>query len=568
MRTPFQAMMWELWRTGRLEITGRLLASCALVLWLCAFSDAQFASAERSVLRAAVILMLVSSSAFSYTWSKALENRTTGFTFRLGFVRPISTTTLVLVPTLFCAVVAVVCFVVPAALFCALTEMSLPLLGGAVGVACMVTCFAASVWAPTTIVGKWIALALVGLSILVLFLVFHAQHDDPDPWVLALGKPGYFEFSWYYYVGCLAVSGFAIVVTVAAVDRQRHGEGWFDRPLFGSSWLRRSLLPTAAAGAIDPSVRGSFSNQTAAQCWYEARRTAGKVLPFSVVAPLFPLAFVCIGPWLYGEAMPWEDAPFVWLAALAVCPAAYQLVGADAALGLRHKQGSTQLSVFDAAQAISNDQLITIKLLVIATCVVAGWLCMAATAATHTTLAGTWYVWARIGTSISDAVGGLTIGWWVAGVSCLLLHFITGTSFFVALGYWIPKYQIRFFVGVVAVLFHAALAVWDSSRGWQLSLLWMAYGYMLALTIITLCFFILRRAFVSGYLGTPLFIVASFLWGICTILTVAFCLKAAPAMVNRIDVPLPVLAILISLLLAPLASAAVAPLALASHRHA
>jgi cell division protein FtsW (lipid II flippase) len=82
--------------------------------------------------------------------------------------------------------------------------------------------------------------------------------------------------------------------------------------------------------------------------------------------------------------------------------------------------------------------------------------------------------------------------------------------------------------------------------------------------IIAGCVFALRKALRAGFLGQRLFGGVCFLWLVYVSSTVALYLKASPA----IAIPLPAVALGISLLLVPLVTTAIAPLALASHRHA
>ncbi len=504
-------------------------------------------------------MMLTVLSVFSVTWLSALDNQTQGFCFHLGFARPTSTTQLVVVPMLYVAVTAVVCFVLPAWLFCRLMSTSLPFVGLGTGVACVTVCLAATAWSPTTKFGRVAGIMTIVIGVTLCLVMNHYRHDDPDPWLLAMGKPGYFVFAWYYYVACLGISAVATVVTIATVERQRHGDGWgfVDRWVTGEArfWSRSRTLASPA--------RKPFTNRFAAQCWYEMRRVGRFVLPFAVLVPLLPLTFVCIVPWMYPDAANSEDSPAFWLAALALCPFVYQLVGAEGALGLRKKQGATQLSAFDATRSMSNDALIAVKLLVIAACSLIGWLCMAMTAGLHTALVGNWHVWARIGEAVSAVAGDVPVYWWVAGLLSVVLLYASSSSMLIAFGMWSQLHPKLCMCGVFMLLLHAVLMILDARHEWAFRHLWAAYGYFLSVAIVAVCVLAMRKALAAGYLGKRLFGYVFCLWVIYVSSAVALYIKA-PA----VTISLPLIALGVSTLLVPLASTAIAPLALASFRHA
>jgi hypothetical protein len=510
--------------------------------------------------------MLTISSIFSFTWMTAFENRKTGFIFRLGFARPVSTTKLVVVPTLYTIASAVILFLVPASLFCVMSATSLPLAGITVGIACVVACFVATVCSPTTTVGKFSSIAAVAIGLVISFVVFHAQHNDLGPWLLAVGKPGYFDFAWYHYVVCLTVSVIAVIVTIAAVERQRHG----DDPQLARWVLARIEAFPYRRRALASSATRQFSSRVAAQYWYEMRRIGRIVFPLAVLSPLLLLVLVTIAPRMgasASNAADWKGAPGVWLAALFSCPLVYQLVGAEFALGLRRNQGTARLSLFDATRSMSNDQLIAIKLIVIAACSLIGWLWMGVIAGLHSALVGNWHVWARFGEVASRVIGDVPIYWWVAGACSAVLLYVCSTSIFLAIGFWIPKHPFYCLLGLAFMLLQTALAVCEHRLKWNLSLLRAGEGYVLAVAVVVVFVVSLRKAHAAGYLAKPFFVLTSCLWVVFVAVTIAVSYKVAPAISSQFAIPTPFLVAGFSLLLVPLASTVLAPLALASHRH-
>jgi hypothetical protein len=551
-------MLWELWRTSRFELLFRVVGQSAFILLIYSSMD-DFSEPQIFVVRGIVVLVLTLSSVFSMTWMKELEseNKQSGFSFRLGFTRPISTIGLVAVPMIFTVVAAVVCFILPASLFGLLLGVPMPIVGPATAIACIVVCFVATSWSPTTTIGKSIAVVMLLIGNGVALFLFHGGRDDPDPVLLAIGKPGYFDFAWFEYAVFLGLSTIAFLLTIFAVDRQRHGDRWeIVRPRAAGAATRGNPSGTLGSAAAKP-----FSGPIAAQFWYEMRRFGNRLLLFGVSFPLMVFVLIRTVLWFDPDR---NGAPIVSLFALAVCPFVYQLIGADGAIGLRRKQGATRFSAFDATRSMANDQLIAVKLLVIAACSLIGWLIMGLAVGLHAVAYGDGQAWARIGATLSQAVGDVPVYWWAAGIANAALLYISSSSIFLAFGLWLPLYRNRFAFTVALLYIHLLLASWDAANGWPLRYYWLGCGYLVSVAIIGGCVFALRKALSAGYLGKRLFGCAFCLWVIYVSSTVALYLKLAP------DIPIPLVVTVLgfSMLPVPLASTAIAPLALASHRHA
>ena len=549
MRTPVQAILWELWRTSRAELVIRIAAQSALVvlIWLLADLD----ETQLQVVRGIAVMLLALTSVLSFTWLSEFDSRQSGFSFRLGFTRPANTATLVIVPLVFLVATAVACFLLPAMVFRVLLSPSFPLAGPAMWVAVLTCCLVAATWSAGTKTGKRIAIIAAICGCALALVAFHTIRQDPDPFLLALGKPRYFDLAWYESAVLVAVAAIMTAVTIAAVDRQRHDVA--GRTL-GTGW-RGSL-------ALFRSTRHRpFRTPLAAQCWYEMRRFGNTVLLLSVAAPLVVFAAVR----LIALADPrWEGAPQAWLFAIAACPFAYQLIGADGALGLRRTQGATQLSAFDATRPLANDRLIALKMLIIAGCSLFGCLCMAVAAALHAHLSGDGEAWARVGAMLSRAVGDVPAYWWAIGACNAALLYVSSTSAVLAFGLWLPLHRRLFAWGIAAVYIHIFLLGWDAAHQWRLRLLWTAWGYAIAVAVVAACFAALHKAVSAGFLGRRLLGAALILWMIYVSSAVTLFREAQPAA----SIPLVAIVLGGALLLVPLATTAVAPLALAAHRHA
>ena len=113
------------------------------------------------------------------------------------------------------------------------------------------------------------------------------------------------------------------------------------------------------------------------------------------------------------------------------------------------------------------------------------------------------------------------------------------------------------------VILHLVLAVLEVKSDWSLRYLWISYGWGLTIAIIVGSAVTIRKALVSGFLGKRLFGWTLCLWAIYVSTTVAVFIKMAP----DLSVPFTAIVLGFASLLIPLATTAIAPLALALHRH-
>ncbi len=561
MNTPLIAMLWELWRTSRAELFGRV-AFHSLIVLLCAGIGEEHFPGERDVLRGVVIMMLSVGCIFSMTWMSALDNGGSGFRFSLSFSRPVSSTQLVLVPMLYTIAYAVVSFWFVAGLFCFASGSTLPIAGLSAGIACAVACFVATAWSPSTSVGRWISVIAVLIGFIALLTVFHMRREESEPWLLVMGRADYFQFAWSYYAMCIVVSAIAATIAIIGVDRKRHGDKWrvFE---FLASLLR---LP-------DRSVRRSrltlkpFRSEFAAQYWCETRRIGRAILPLAVCSPLIPLAWVVSAPLFAEKSAIWRGTPSVWLGALILSPMVFQTFGAEQAVALRRREGASWLSSFDATTPMATDRLAAIKLIALSLCSFAGWLFMFLAAGLHSAIIGNWEVWVQIGNRVTAIVGDVSGVYWTTGLAALALLCISSSSMILTFVLWVSKHQWQLSVAVGVGMGQLALLLASDIFDWDLNLYWVAAGYALAIGIVGGCGFVLRRAYQSGYFGKPLLQVTLALWAIYVVSFVMFYCKAARSIAARFDIPLPLYAIVVASLLVPLAATAATPVALDSHRH-
>ncbi len=562
MNTPTRAILWELWRTSRSELLLVAIAQMSFVLLLGSVRalDANFDdSSVGPVLCGIFVLVAGVSSCFSQSWRHSFESSQAGYSFRIGFTRPVSTWMLVLVPMIYIATMGPICYLIPAVFFRLLLGYSVPLLFPALLSACTVCGLTAAAWIATTFWGKVCNLILFGLLLIGGLTLFHYTRHSDDVLLIAIGKPSYFMLAWYEYVAMFSLPILATALTVSGVERQRHGEHW---------WLENVVTRWASSFRNRPVILATtnqehFRSPLSAQCWYELRRFGVRTLVFAAVAPLLPLC-VLVGSSIWNATA--DHEPQFWLAAIVSFPLAYQLIGADGALGIRAKQGAVSLPAFDATRPFRNDQLIAIKIILISACTWLGWLWLWFVALAQGWLSGDWPLWVALVRQAAAAAellpADLPVYWWLSMLVSCAFVVVSSTAMMLAGGLWSAIHP-RWLVALIFILgAHYVAAIWDAAHGWTFRYVWMGYAYILSTAIAGLCIWALCRSLTSNFLSRRYFYIALAAW-ICYVASTLIALQPLLPII-----PFYGLALLGAGLLISLAATAFAPLALAANRHA
>ncbi len=555
MSSSIRATLWELFRTSRLDLLTRVGYSVAIVLVL--NSIRQLAQEDLTPLtRGLLVIISIAASSLSLFWIRELDRGNKGFSFRMHFVRPISTMQLVAVPMLFTVATSAICFLVPTQLHELITGVPMPVWGPLAFVGCVVVCLTGAAWSATTIPDTIILLGMLFVGLFSFLIGFHQSRGFSEPFVLAIGDAGYFQFGWVHYAVLLGVAMLAFGLTVIAVDRQRHGEGIS---------LVEPVQSLFSNVGVKSATRASFRGPLRAQFGYEFRRTAPTVLTIGIVGPLCVLAFVRFGYWMNPDLMNidtiWQGAPVMWMLALGLGPFLYQLIGADGVIGLRKRGEVYRLSAFDATVPMANDQLIAIKLVVVAVCslIACGCMWLAAWLDMRFGLGGAH--WPHIVSEIGSLDGGrLGTAWWLGGIACATLFYIGSTSILLGFGLTVPFYP-RVFTGLMCFGYVSfGLAFMDSRNNWEYLWLWRAYGFAVAAVIALLGAFAIWLAVRQRAMSARSMLFVTALW--CVFVGVVIVLA------QRIpSIGTPMQFIVASLLLVPLAATVCGPLALGLQRH-
>jgi len=142
--------------------------------------------------------------------------------------------------------------------------------------------------------------------------------------------------------------------------------------------------------------------------------------------------------------------------------------------------------------------------------------------------------------------------------------YVAGSAMLLAFGLWSHAHP-RISVSVFFVTYcYLALAAFDANYGWLPAWFWDTHAWALAIAFVIGTTLALRAALRWGFLPKRHFVVALCSWAayVCVVLTVYLTVAA-----ELEQLPLSVTVLGLGSLTLPLASVALAPLALAAHRH-
>ncbi len=560
MKTPTQAICWELWRTSRMSFAMSIGGMSGLAVAFQGLIAEANQDGSFDALRGVIIILILATSMFSMFWLRELSTEGHSFTFRLGFTRPVSTRLLVLLRLTWAVVGAMLCYGIPITVFGLICDKPMPLFGPMLIIGSAVTCFIAATWIPMTIVERSIGAGVVTLGFSFFLFEYHRHSGATDPYVLAIGEPGYFNLGWRSSLVLLCAMMGGAVLTVVGVDRQRHGS---KATLIG---VGRALAGMVTRTKATTEV-AAFRSPTHAQLWFDFRRCAPRVLAVAAVGPLVIFALVKWALWMHtkqqsGFVSAWEGAPVAWGLGLLVCPFVYQPLGVDAVLGLRVRENVIRFSSFDATRCMSSQRLVILKMLVTGGCSLIGWLWMWLAAIIYAIFGEDGTVLPRI-EKAAEQLGDVPGGWWFGAFVCLAMTFVGTTSMLMLLAMWLPMYPRRVIALFSFCYAHIGLVFLGKYMNWNLEPFWYGYGYVLAAVLIVLALYATANALRGGGISPSVFYMVLGLWfGFVT------CNVLVASKMSIVDlVPRPVAALAIGAMFLPLMATVRAPMALNAWRH-
>lgn len=592
MRTPAQALLWELWRMSRWKALG-LIAGMTL-FWVIAFNiydfylvfyeyDTQF---DYQYVRGYFSMFALGALTIAGLAAAAmLSDRDKGnpFIFPLGFIRPIGTPLLVAGPMLYLASLGAITYLIPAAILRILFDFPLPL----APVAALIFAYSLgsmmATWPFSRPATRRIAPVVFFALAIVIIGVWYWR---PPVSIYELPKSpdrllDSFPLTFVHYTALLLFSMGAIGVTTLGVGRLRQG-----RPL---GWIWRA--PESWKAAL-PEGRFALRTPARAQFWFETRRAAGQMLTSSWIFPVGAFFGILVA---HKSGYPWLP---MWCVVLAGMALNYAFCGSVWLAGLRRNEGVVSLSIFDMTQAMTNTRLVAIKLAVLTAFVSLAWLMAAGAAILWTALFGDFHEWVSVGDRVwaifdatiynyegavwhdgptglgeyrNDLVETISAPWLLAFAMVLAILYVTGNALLFALTLAGPLYRFRFSVAVAVVLANFALAALGARHKWALERVWEVEAWAVSLALILTAILATRKTLIRGYMTKRQFGVIFGLWMLFASVVVAFYFMIWPQLQPNLPfgVTLPSYAPImgVALITIPLSAVALAPLAIAAHRH-
>ncbi len=375
MQSPVVAILWETWRLSRPEVTWRIALGIVGGAAVMASFAAVAPSKGNKDFGAVIALALVVVPNFvGWLSFLKLNGGLPGFPFYLLYTRPVRTAVLVGVPLAYVTLAPAAIYLVSALLLRVTFGYPFPLLPVAAWIAALNLVMAAANWSTRNRVVQMLGTMAAGVA--WIGLANHRLtgeidwHDSPDRW------PALFDFPLtdYALIGAIGLASFGL--TVAAVARQRRGDG------------RASVvLWTPGPGLLDR-LASLFqfpcptSSSTRAQVWFELRSRGLPLLTIGAALAIVTLLLSAVsGPidaLLAREFRQYVACrvdgcfwarPLSMLFAMVSVPAVLTL-GANA-FGIRATQGRLYASAFEATQPYETGRLAVIKVLVRSVCLLA-----------------------------------------------------------------------------------------------------------------------------------------------------------------------------------------------------
>jgi hypothetical protein len=377
MQSPVVAILWENWRLTRIEAAWRLalgvlgVSAVLLVFGAVAPNFLEEREGVRNVGRVIALFLLVFPNLMNWLSTSQLNGWQPGFPFHLLFTRPVRTAVLVGVPMVYLSAVPIAIYFISALFLRATFGYAFPLLPAAAWIAALNVVQTAAHWSTrkrvVQMLGATAAAAVWSGLVAGHFTGEIDWHDASSLWPTLVDAP----YADYALIGAICLAAFSL--TVAAVDRQRHGAGSAPIPWSGVGFpdrlisLFRFPCPTSSA--------------TLAQVWFELRSRGLPVLSIGVALAIVNLLLYAVGgpidALLTNEFRAYIDCsargcfwarPLAMLFAMVSVPAVLALGGNG--FGILARQGRAYVSPFEVTQPYGTGRLAVIKVMVRSVCVV------------------------------------------------------------------------------------------------------------------------------------------------------------------------------------------------------
>lgn len=376
MKSPVVAILWENWRLTRVEAAWRLalgiVASLAVpaVFGVVASSFVEEREAVMDLGATIALFLVVFPNLVNWPSTAQLNGWLPGFPFHLLYTRPVRTAVLVGVPMAYHIVASMAIYVISALLLRQTFGYAFPLLRPLAWIAALNVVLVATHWSSRTRVVQMLG-AIAPSAVWSGLVGSHFNekidwHDASSLWPTLFDAP----FGDYALFGVIVLAMFGL--TVAAVDRQRHGDGRAPNIWSGVGFpdhlinLFRFPCPTSSA--------------TLAQVWFELRSRGLPLLSIGVALAIVNLLLYAVsGPIdalitdhfrayvTCADRGCFYARPLSMFFAMGSMPAVLALGGN--AFGILARQGRAYVSPFEVTQPYGTGRVAVLKVLVRSGCV-------------------------------------------------------------------------------------------------------------------------------------------------------------------------------------------------------
>jgi hypothetical protein len=366
MRSPNQAILWEMWRVTRTEIIVRLslciVGGLIALASFAALADVPGHSATAGEFGAVIaLIIIVMPNWLGWIFLGRLNKGRAGYPLPLLYSRPVKTAALIGLQFAYLTVVQVAIYLASALLLKAVSGYPFPLLPVATWIGISTLMMTAIYWSSRSVlVQQFVGGLLSGVWLLYAMHRITSRPDGEDWYDSPSLWPSIFQLTPTDWLMLTLIGVTSIGLTMYSVARQRRGDArtpWTP----GSGWpdwivnLLRIPCPTSSA--------------TRAQMWFDLKSRCLPVLSLGLMLAIInPLLFALANE--VDRANPdWSVplGPMVLLLAM-MSFGGVLVIGGINAFGIRWRQGGTY---FEATQPFGSAQLASLKVLVRTVCLLA-----------------------------------------------------------------------------------------------------------------------------------------------------------------------------------------------------
>jgi hypothetical protein len=365
MRSPNQAVLWEIWRVTRVEIAWRFALCIAgglvALSTFAALAGPVDPGRARDFGALAALVIIIMPNWLGWMFLGRLNKGRAGYPMPLLFTRPIGTFTLIAVQFAYLTAVQVAIYLTSALVLKVASGYPFPFLAVAAWIAASTLMMTSIYWSSRSVLvqqflgglisGVWLVYAIFRLTS---FPEGQNWHDSPSLW------PAIFQLTPRDWLMLALISAASFGITVYSVARQRRGDArtpWTP----GSGWpdwivsLFRLPCPTSSA--------------TRAQMWFDLKSRGLPLLSLGLLLAIVNPLLFAISNRVDAANPDWEVplGPMAMLLSM-MSVLTVMVLGGLNAFGIRWRQGGTY---FEATQPYSTVRLANLKVFVRSICLVA-----------------------------------------------------------------------------------------------------------------------------------------------------------------------------------------------------